>query len=148
MIGGNFRLDALQAAILRVKLPYLDIWTEQRKKNATHYNELFEQAGLPAELLTTPTRKSNDHIFNQYVIRTSKRDALREYLHRHHIGTEIYYPKPLHLQKCFTYLDYRQGSFPISEQACDQVLALPIYAELGKARIQRIVDHVVEFLRR
>jgi dTDP-4-amino-4,6-dideoxygalactose transaminase len=146
LVGGNFRLDELQAAILRVKLPYLDAWTQARCANAAMYRTYFEQAGLPSDLLTLPICKYPGHIYNQYVIRTSRRDALRRYLEDSGIGTEIYYPRPLHLQDCFRTLGYEPGSLPQAETASAQVLALPIFPELGARRIARVAEQVIAFL--
>lgn len=148
VIGGNFRLDALQAAILRVKLPHLDRWAAGRKANARRYTELFAKAGLPAELLTTPRALEEGHVWNQFVIRTSRRDALRAHLTGRGIGTEVYYPVPLHLQKCFAYLGHTPGSMPVAEKACAEVLALPLFPELGEQRLARVVDEVVGYLSR
>jgi dTDP-4-amino-4,6-dideoxygalactose transaminase len=146
-IGGNFRLDALQAAILRVKLPFLDLWTQARRQNAAWYDELFRQANLPRELLSVPVRMRDGHIYNQYVVRSHRRDGLRQYLENRSIGTEIYYPKPLHLQECFKYLGYRAGRLPHAERAASEALALPIFPELGKERVERVVQSVVAYLR-
>lgn len=146
-IGGNFRLDALQAAILRVKLPYLDKWTLERRKNAERFNHLFRQADLPAASLQTPAAIGDNHIYNQYVIRSERRDALQDFLRAHNIACEIYYPKPLHLQDCFAYLGYTKESFPEAERASSEALALPIFAELGESRVERIVELVVAFLK-
>jgi dTDP-4-amino-4,6-dideoxygalactose transaminase len=148
IVGGNFRLDAIQAAVLRVKLPHLDRWTEARRENAARYDRMFAAAGLPRERLRTPVRAHAGHVYNQYTIRTSVRDGLREHLHARHIGSEVYYPLPLHLQPCFAYLGYKRGDFPRTELATAEVLSLPIYAELGEARQARVVDTVVEYLRR
>ncbi len=148
LIGGNFRLDALQAAILRVKLPHLARWTEGRRRMAARYDALFAEAALPADLLVTPKRVAEGHIYNQYVIRTPKRDALKAHLVEQKIGHEIYYPVPLHLQKCFGYLGYREGMLPEAERAAREVLALPVFPELGEARQHRVVETVVSFLRR
>jgi dTDP-4-amino-4,6-dideoxygalactose transaminase len=145
-IGGNFRLDALQAAILRVKLPHLDRWTQARRNNAERYDHLFGQANLPATLLQTPTVVADRHIYNQYVIRSEKRDALQDFLGAQNIGCEVYYPKPLHLQDCFAYLGYAEESFPEAERAALEALALPIFAELGESRIDRIAELVIDFL--
>lgn len=146
-IGGNFRLDAIQAAVLRVKLPHLDRWTEARRRNADLYDLLFAEAALDEEILATPRRVEPGHIYNQYVIRTSRRDALREHLSSRGIATEIYYPRPLHLQQCFAYLGHGPGDFPHAEKASDEVLALPIYPELGEARVRRVAEAVIGFLR-
>jgi dTDP-4-amino-4,6-dideoxygalactose transaminase len=146
VVGGNFRIDALQAALLRVKLRELEAWTAQRSANADRYDAAFGGADLAESLLKTPTRRFDGHIYNQYVIRTSQRDALQARLQAEKIATAIYYPVPLHRQECFAGLGYREGSLPVSEQASAEVLALPIFAGLGEARQQRIIDTVVGFL--
>ncbi len=144
VVGGNFRLDALQAAILRVKLPHLPAWTERRRANAERYRCLFAaMPGLPPELrLPEP---APGHIYNQFVIRTPRRDALREHLRRQGVGSEVYYPLPLHLQPCFADLGYRRGDFPHAEKAAEEVLALPIYAELTEAQQEHVVRQVAAF---
>ena len=147
MIGGNFRIDALQAAILRVKLPHLDAWTEGRQTNAALYDELFAAAKIPSNIFSTPTRVEPRHIYNQYVIRTPRRDALKKHLGDAKIGTEIYYPRCLHLQECFVSLGYKEGSMPNAEKAANEVVAIPIYAELGEPRIRRVVDTITAFLK-
>jgi dTDP-4-amino-4,6-dideoxygalactose transaminase len=146
VIGGNFRLDAIQAALLRVKLPELEGWTEERRANADRYDEAFANAGLPEALLRPPPRVVDGHIYNQYVIRSSRRDALQAHLRAEQIETAIYYPVPLHLQECFSHLGYMEGSLPESEQASREVLALPIFAGLGAARQERVIDAVIGFL--
>lgn len=146
MIGGNFRLDALQAALLRVKLPYLDHWTNERRKNAARYDSLFTEANLPPELLTTPKKVADGHIYNQYVIRTERRNAVQAFLRKQGIGCEVYYPVPLHLQSCLAYLGYQKGSMLEAERAAEQLLALPIFPELGKTRIEHIAAQIVAFL--
>jgi dTDP-4-amino-4,6-dideoxygalactose transaminase len=129
-IGGNFRLDALQAAVLRVKLPHLEEWTAMRQRNAERYATLFASAGL-TDRMTLPTNPvDRGHIFNQYVIRVAERGRVRRVLDDRGIGTEIYYPVPFHLQECFSSLGHRRGDFPHAEAAADSVLALPIYPEL------------------
>jgi dTDP-4-amino-4,6-dideoxygalactose transaminase len=139
-IGGNFRLDALQAAVLRVKRPHLDAWTEARRGNADRYDRMFAAAGAPVRVpARAPDRR---HIFNQYVIRTARRDAVRAALDRAEVGSEIYYPVPFHLQECFAPLGYRAGDFPIAEAAAAEVLALPIYGELTEAAQQAVVDAI------
>jgi dTDP-4-amino-4,6-dideoxygalactose transaminase len=148
VIGGNFRIDALQAALLRVKLPELEGWTRCRQENARRYDAAFEDCGLDEALLRPPKRRFDGHIYNQYVIRTSRRDALQAHLQNENIATAIYYPVPLHLQQCFAYLGYREGSLPHSEQASREVLALPIFAGLGQSRQNRIIEAVIGFLRR
>jgi len=161
VIGGNFRLDAIQAAVLRVKLPYLDSWSEQRRKNAELYNKLFIESGLSEEtgrikfdkknkvLIPKAVYKSgirNYHIYNQYIIRVEKRDELRKFLSANDIGTEIYYPVPFHLQECFADLNYRKGEFPLAEQAGDTSIALPIYPELIADQQKFVVEKIKEFI--
>jgi dTDP-4-amino-4,6-dideoxygalactose transaminase len=147
LVGGNFRLDALQAALLRVKLPELRGWTEGRVTNADRYDAAFGDADLPAPLLRIPKRVHDGHVYNQYVIRTTHRDALQAHLRSADIATAIYYPVPLHRQKCFFDLGYEEGSLPEAERASREVLALPIFAGLGETRQQRVIDEVVGFLR-
>jgi dTDP-4-amino-4,6-dideoxygalactose transaminase len=147
VIGGNFRLDAIQAAVLRVKLPHLDRWTDARRANAARYDRMFAEAALPQARLRTPRRAHDGHGYNQYTISTNARDGLREHLHSRRIGSEVYYPLPLHLQPCFAYLGQRKGSFPCSERAAAEVLALPIYAELGVVAQRRVADTVLDYLR-
>jgi dTDP-4-amino-4,6-dideoxygalactose transaminase len=143
VIGGNFRLDALQAAVLRVKLKYLPTWTEARRRNAARYRKYFaearllEQIGLPQD--------SPGHIYNQFVIRCGKRDELQNYLRSRGIGTEVYYPIPLHLQKCFGDLGYKTGDFPHAEGAAREALALPIYPELTEAQQYYVVEEIKAF---
>src|SRR5271156_6170320 len=147
VIGGNFRIDELQAAVLRVKLKYLDGWTEGRQRNAAYYDAAFADAGLGPNLRTPLALQGGRHIFNQYVVRVQRRDALRQHLAENHIGTEIYYPVPLHLQACFAYLNYRAGDFPHSELAALETLALPIYPELEPAQLAHVVATIAEFYR-
>jgi dTDP-4-amino-4,6-dideoxygalactose transaminase len=143
VIGGNFRLDALQAAVLRVKLKYLASWTEARRRNSDRYREYFSQAGL-LEQIRTP-EKSAGHIYNQFVIRCPRRDQLQEYLRIQGIGTEVYYPIPLHLQKCFADLGYKNGDFPQAEAASREALALPIFPELTEAQQCYVVQEIKAF---
>jgi dTDP-4-amino-4,6-dideoxygalactose transaminase len=147
VIGGNFRLDALQAAIVSVKLPHLDAWTAGRQANAARYRALFDQAGLTARGLVQLPHELPDvrHIYNQFVIRVGRRDELREHLTKQGIGTEVYYPVPLHLQKCFAYLGCHEGDFPESEAAARETLALPIYPELTEAQAAHVVRMISEF---
>ncbi|HEY7220731.1 MAG TPA: DegT/DnrJ/EryC1/StrS family aminotransferase [Candidatus Binatia bacterium] len=143
IIGGNFRLDALQAAVLRVKLKYLSLWTQARKLNAARYRNLFAQAGLLER--TTLPEDVPGHIYNQFVVRCLDRDALKAFLRRQGVETEIYYPIPLHLQKCFEQLGYKEGDLPRAETAALQALALPIYPELTEEQQIYVVDQVAEF---
>jgi dTDP-4-amino-4,6-dideoxygalactose transaminase len=145
LIGGNFRIDELQAAVLRVKLKYLDGWTEGRQRNAAYYDAAFAGAGLGVNLRTPHAIAGCRHIFNQYVVRAQNRDALRARLTERGIGSEIYYPVPLHLQECFAYLNYRAGDFPQSERAAGETLALPIYPELEQAQLAHVVATIAEF---
>jgi dTDP-4-amino-4,6-dideoxygalactose transaminase len=143
-IGGNFRLDALQAAVVSVKLKYLDEWSRGRQENAKTYRTLFADSGL--EGVKLPVEKENRHIYNQFVIQVpEKRDELRQFLQQEEIGTEIYYPVPLHLQECFTYLNYKKGDCPVSERAATHTLALPIYPELTDDQQAYVVEKIKEF---
>jgi dTDP-4-amino-4,6-dideoxygalactose transaminase len=146
LIGGNFRMDALQAAVLRIKARHLPRWTEARRENAKRYATLFRDAGL-ANQVTLPIEPSGRrHIFNQFVIRTSRRDELRAHLTARGIGTEIYYPEPLHVQPCFSYLGKRRGDFPAAERAAAESLALPIYGELTPTQQETVVGAIAEFV--
>lgn len=161
VIGGNFRLDAIQAAVLRVKLPYLQSWSEKRQQNAKRYNQLFIEAGLAEEPGKTQFDSKNKvllpkavyeksgvknyHIYNQYKIRVEKRDALREFMTKNDIGTEIYYPVPFHLQECFADLGYKKGDFPVSEFSANTSIALPIYPELSDEQLQYVVSVIKKF---
>jgi dTDP-4-amino-4,6-dideoxygalactose transaminase len=145
LVGGNFRLDALQAAILRVKLPHLAAWTASRRRNAERYRRLFAATALPPELVLPAD--TPEHIYNQFVIRAPRRDALREHLTKQGVGTEVYYPVPLHLQPCFAGLGYRPGSLPHAERAATEVLALPIYPELEEAQQAYVVEQIAAFYR-
>jgi dTDP-4-amino-4,6-dideoxygalactose transaminase len=145
IIGGNFRLDALQAAIVSVKLSHLDNWTQARQDNAMKYRKLFSQAGLD-KTIHLPLEKENRHIYNQFVVMVpNKRDALREFLAQVGIGTEVYYPVPLHLQECFRYLGYQPGDFKVAEKAALHSLAIPIYPELSNEQLEYVVDKFKEF---
>jgi dTDP-4-amino-4,6-dideoxygalactose transaminase len=143
IIGGNFRLDAIQAAIVSAKLPHLDDWTTARQHNAERYDQLFRETGLPIGL---PAVVTDRHIFNQYVIRVAKRDKLQACLKQQGIGTEVYYPVPLHLQECFAFLGYKAGTLPESERAANETLALPIHPELTGAQARFVVDCIREFI--
>jgi len=144
-VGGNFRIDELQAAVLRVKLKHLDAWTEGRRRNAAYYDKAFAAAGLGARVVTPVAVAGGRHIFNQYIVRVQKRDELKKFLGERGIGTEIYYPVPLHLQKCFEYIGYRAGDFPESERAAVETLALPIYPELAEAQLAHVVASIAAF---
>jgi dTDP-4-amino-4,6-dideoxygalactose transaminase len=147
MVGGNFRLDAIQAAVLRVKLPHLEQWTAARQRNAGRYRALFAEAGL-ADIVKLPVEAPRrTHIYNQFVIRVAERDRLRAHLGARGIGTEVYYPVPFHLQKCFAHLGYAQGAFPRAEAAARETLALPIYGELTEAQQAEVVDAIKAFYR-
>jgi len=146
-IGGNFRLDALQAAVLRVKLPHLARWTSRRRENAVRYDALFADAGL-TDRLTLPTAPADRrHIFNQYVVRVPERDRVRAAMSDRGVGTEIYYPVPFHLQECFAPLGYARGDFPQAEAAAASTLALPIYGELTAEQQAAVVAALADALR-
>jgi dTDP-4-amino-4,6-dideoxygalactose transaminase len=146
LIGGNFRLDALQAAVLTVKLKYLDEWTEKRIKNANLYRRLFNEAGL--QDIDLPIEKEKRHIYNQFVIRVrNRRDELKAYLNEQGVGCEIYYPVSLHMQKCFRYLNYKNEDFPVSADAASRTLALPIFPELSDEQIEYVVDIIVKCMK-
>lgn len=142
MIGGNFRLDTVHAAVLKVKLPLLDKWSEARRKNAAKYNNLLKDLACVQTPYIAP---DNESIYNQYVLRVSKRDQLREFLTKNDIGTEIYYPLSLHEQKCFASLGYKRGDFPESEKAADETVAIPIYPELTDEQINYVASKIKEF---
>lgn len=144
LVGANFRIDALQAAVLRVKLRHLDAWTAGRQKNARLYDRLFAEKGLAGRWVITPPAGPFRHVFNQYVIRVTERDSLRQWLTEQGIGTQVYYPIPLHRQECFADLGYPEGSLPESERAARQSLALPIYPELTKGQIGQVVEAIAD----
>ncbi|HEV7606113.1 MAG TPA: DegT/DnrJ/EryC1/StrS family aminotransferase [Steroidobacteraceae bacterium] len=149
LIGGNFRLDEIQAAVLNVKLPHLDSWSEARQRNAAFYDAAFARAGLGGKVLTPPAAPAGArHIYNQYCIRVKRRDELRAWLTKHEVGAEIYYPLPLHMQQCFAYLGHKPEDFPESLRASQETLALPIYPELTESQLQYVVDSVAEFFPR
>jgi dTDP-4-amino-4,6-dideoxygalactose transaminase len=147
LIGGNFRIDELQAAVLNVKFKYLDEWSAGRQRNASFYNAAFARAKLGESVEIPHATLGFRHIYNQYVVRVRERDALREYLAAAGVGTEIYYPLPLHLQTCFAYLGHKAGDFPQSERAAAETLALPIFPELTEGQLQYVVDRIVDFYR-
>ncbi len=152
VVGGNFRLDAIQAAVLHVKLKHLEQWTAARRERAARYRELFEQSGLVssgAVVLPEVARQEPGlvtHIYNQFVIRVPRRDALREFLTAQGVGTESYYPVPFHLQECFQGLGYREGDFPEAERAARETLALPVYPELTREQQDYVVQQIASFL--
>jgi dTDP-4-amino-4,6-dideoxygalactose transaminase len=177
LIGGNFRFDALQAAVVAVKLKHLDRWTAGRQANAARYRRLFQAAGLvqspenardretpphcnggasgkaknasDGSLVRLPIEIPNyRHIYNQFIIRVPRRDELQAHLAQNKVGCAIYYPIPLHMQKCFAYLGHREGEFPASEQAARETLALPIYPELSDQQAERVVECIGEFLKK
>ncbi len=154
LIGGNFRLDTIQAAVLNVKLNYLDGWTKRRQENATRYETLFKQSGLLEAgkvRLPEPAYRNSSakhyHIYNQFVLRVERRDALMTHLKQQGIGAEIYYPVPFHLQECFLYLGYREGDFPESERAAKETVAIPIYPELTAGQQTEVVEAIAAFYR-
>jgi dTDP-4-amino-4,6-dideoxygalactose transaminase len=157
IVGGNFRLDAIQAAVVSAKLPHLDDWTAARQRNARRYDELFAESGLdiaesavyrfraePPHVFV-PSVVTDRHIFNQYVIRVPRRDELKAALQRRGVATEIYYPVPMHMQECFAYLGHPRGAFPESERAAADTLALPIYPEVTDEQARYVVDCVRDF---
>ncbi len=152
-IGINSRLDALQALVLSVKLKHLDTWHAQRRENAGRYNRLLQQAKLTADQTVIPPREvyagesGHGHVYNQYVIRVRDRDGLRKYLAEQEIGTEVYYPIPLHLQECFAFLGHKTGEFPESERSAKETLALPVYPELTKEMQEYVVERIASYCR-
>ncbi len=147
VIGGNFRLDALQASVLRVKLPYLRQWTDDRRRNALRYRSLFQEFGL-SDIIAPPVEPDNYfHVYNQYVIRAPRREALRKHLQEQGIGTAVYYPVPFHAQECFRHLNYAPGAFPNAEAASRETLALPVYPELTLEQQTYVVQSIADFYR-
>ena len=147
-IGFNSRLDALQAAVLQVKLKYLDQWTEGRRRNAERYRQLFAQAKHADRVTLPPTAPGNFHVYNQFTVRVPKRDELRTFLKEKGVGSEVYYPLPMHLQNCYRDLGHQKGSFPLSERAAEEVMSLPIYPELTEAQQSYVVEMIAEFYKR
>jgi len=149
-IGGNFRMDALQAAVLSEKLPHLDNWHKQRRRNAERYRRMLAATDLVSTGKVTPPAEKypalpRGHIYNQFVLRVKERDSLRQFLNSRKIGNEIYYPLPFHMQQCFRNLGYREGDFPVAEAAAREVLAVPIYAELTEEQQQYVIDAIAAF---
>jgi len=148
MIGGNFRLDAIQGAVLDVKLKHLDDWTAARQQNADYYDKEFKRLGL-SKHIKLPTRISGRrHIFNQYIIQIEKRDNLLAHLKSKNIGSEVYYPVTFNNQECFAYLGYKKGDFPIAERAAAETMAIPIYPELTREQQDYVLDAIVEFYKK
>jgi dTDP-4-amino-4,6-dideoxygalactose transaminase len=149
LVGINSRLDALQAAVLRVKLPHLDDWSARRQRKAQQYELMFTDAGLSEKIELPFVRSGARHIFHQFVVRVrdGNRDALRAHLREGGVGTDVYYPVPLHLQECFAYLGYKEGDFPVAEQAAKETLALPVYPELTDEQQEYVVTSIGEFFR-
>jgi dTDP-4-amino-4,6-dideoxygalactose transaminase len=145
LVGGNFRLDELQAAVLVIKLKHLDAWTRGRQENACFYFGAFERAGLKSTITLPASMPGIRHIYNQFIIRAPRRDALRAHLAAGGVGSEVYYPVPLHRQKCFASLGHAEGAFPESERAAEETLALPIYPELSREQLQYVVDTIAGF---
>lgn len=145
-VGGNFRIDEIQAAVLAVKLPHLDAWSASRQRNASIYDAAFAASAVAGKVSAPPQPSAKSrHIYNQYVIRVPRRDELRAFLSKHEIGTEVYYPVPLHLQECFRYLGHGAGDFPQSERASLETLALPIYPELTEEQLRHVVSTIERF---
>jgi dTDP-4-amino-4,6-dideoxygalactose transaminase len=145
MVGGNFRIDALQAAVISVKLNYLDDWTQKRQKNARDYLEMIVQTELNKIVTVPQTRDGYYHIFNQFILRVAKRDMLLKHLRENKVGCEIYYPVALSNQECFAYLGYKKGDFPIAEKAADETIAIPIYPELTGKQKKYVIDQIKRF---
>lgn len=145
IVGVNSRLDEVQAAVLRVKLKHLKTWTRARQQNAARYRQFFEKAGLTGIVGLPVEDEASPSVYNQFVIRVRKRDGLRRYLEKHGVGTDVYYPLPLHLQKCFKYLGLGSGDLPHAELAASQTLALPVFAELKPSEQRYVVDCIASF---
>lgn len=145
VIGGNFRLDAIQAAVVRVKLKYLDGWTHSRQQVAQRYDRLFAQTGMVGQQVELPKTVHGRHIFNQYVIRAKDREAVRQHLTDQGIGNAIYYPVPMHIQECFSYLGYKAGDMPESEKAANETLAIPLYPSLSEQHQKEVVEALLSY---
>ncbi|MFW5799660.1 MAG: DegT/DnrJ/EryC1/StrS family aminotransferase [Spirochaetota bacterium] len=148
-VGGNFRMDGIQGAVLNHKLKFLDEWTEKRRENAKFYNDYFKNAGIVDLHISVPNEVYDRHIYHQYTIsvKSGKRDMLRSHLNDKGIGSGIYYPLPLHLQPCFEYLGYNKGDFPVSENSCNEVLSLPVYPEMTQEMKDYVAEAIVEFFK-
>jgi dTDP-4-amino-4,6-dideoxygalactose transaminase len=146
LVGANFRMDALQAAVLRVKAPHLAGWTAGRQANAARYRQLFQDSGLDSVVTLPVQPPDRSHIFNQFVIRTSDRDGLKRHLDQQGIGAEIYYPVPFHMQPCFADLGYREGAVPHAERASRESLAIPVYGELTAAQQETVVSAIAQYV--
>jgi len=146
-VGGNFRLHALQAAVLRIKLPHTAGWVAGRRRNAARYRTLFADAGLDGVVELPEALPGRGHTFNQFVIRALRRDELKAHLLAKGIGCSVYYPLPLHLQPCFRHLGHRQGEYPVAERASHEVLALPVFPELTDAELVEVVSVIADFYR-
>jgi dTDP-4-amino-4,6-dideoxygalactose transaminase len=144
-VGGNFRLHALQAAVLRVKLPHTNAWIEGRRRNAARYRELFAQADLDGVVVVPDAISGRGHTFNQFVVRAQRRDELKAFLGERGIGCAVYYPLPLHLQPCFAHLGHREGDLPMAERASREVLALPVFPELQESELEEVVAALADF---
>ena len=140
-IGGNFRLDAIQGAVLTVKLEYLEKWSEKRRQNAAFYDKIF----VGSKVKTPKIESNNVSIYHQYTVTVPQRDQLQKFLTENQIASAVFYPKPLHLQECFADLGYKQGDLPVAEQLCSQVLALPVYPELKQEQIEYVADTTLKF---
>ena len=145
VVGGNFRLDSIHAAVLRVKLKHLDSWTLARQQGAAYYTKAMTKYGLQGGLIEVPKIVQSRHIFNQYVVRCEDREGVREFLKKDKITTEVYYPQPMHLQECFANLGHKKGEYPESERAALTTLALPMYPELPNAQRERVVRSIAAF---
>ncbi len=145
-IGGNFRLDTLNAAVVLAKLPYLDSWTTGRQANASQYRKLFHDYNLIGSgVISLPQEVTERHIYNQFVIRVERRDDLLSFMKKNDIGCEVYYPVPFHLQECFSFLGHSKGDFPHSERAAEETLAIPIYPELTDEMMEYVVKTIKQF---
>jgi dTDP-4-amino-4,6-dideoxygalactose transaminase len=147
ILGTNSRLDALQAAVLRVKLPHLNDWTKARQEKARSYREFFAKAGLDQVVKLPSEAEGSEHVFNLYVLRCPRRDSLKSFLAESGISSEVYYPRPLHLQPAYSYLGYREGQFPEAEKACREVLAIPLYPELAEEHQIEVAGAIAAFYR-